>query len=119
MQYKPPTSTFSNTQHCWQHYLTHPFCQPIRLSRFIFLNYRQKYLKYIEIVKFNLMTSQLKSMRTPVLKNWVKTQVCCSCLFHKGKCGGTGTAQLRRATRAGTAKYETFRTSYPSVAIDY
>lgn len=58
-------------------------------------------------------------MRTPDVRSWVKTHVSWSCAYHKDKRGGAGIAQLRRATRAGTAKYETFRTSYPSVAIEH
>lgn len=38
-------------------------------------------------------------MRTPGVRSWVKTQVSCSCAYHKGKYGGAGTAQLMRAEK--------------------
>ena len=84
-----------------------------------FSKLQTKYLWYTEMIKFNLMVCQRKSMRKADVRIWVKTQVSCSCAYHKGNRSGAGTAQLRRATRAWTAKYETFRRNYPSVAIDH
>lgn len=55
--------TFVNTPHFWQHYVTHPCCQPL-FPIPVFLTIK---MVVTEMVKFHLVVRQQASSRTPAV----------------------------------------------------
>ena len=59
---------FVNTQHCWQHYITHSTSKPVfQNSSFLFKH--KKYRWYMEIRKFSLVVRQQK-VWGPLIRLW-------------------------------------------------
>jgi len=60
------TYIFANTQYCWKHYVTYPYCQPVFPISADLFKYKNCWW-YIEIVKIHIMVCQQKILATPSL----------------------------------------------------
>jgi hypothetical protein len=72
---KRKSHIFANMQHCWQHYITHPRCQPAFPIAATLLKYK-KYWWYLEILEFHLVVRQRKNLRTLDLKHFNLKRTC-------------------------------------------